>query len=292
MARPSGPIKVLDGGLGTELIINGQQLPEHIWSAHTNLNNPELLLRIHKSFIRAGAQYITTNTFRTTQRAYAKTGLSDTDAKISANNSLAAAVDTANQASNGSVKVMGSIAPLEDCYRPDLYPGSHDALYEFGVIGSLLNDAGVDGFLIETMNNIDEAESCLSAVKDFHKPVWIGFNLSSPASLLSGEPLKEALALAHNNGAECILLNCNPLELTLDALDLLSESVRCEWGIYPNLGLGLPSPDGKISELDSDENLLSLVESAVEKGASVIGGCCGSSPRHIGLISNYLSKYC
>ena len=92
MARSSGSIKVLDGGVGTELIINGQQLPEHIWSAHTNLNNPDLLLKIHKSFIRAGAQYITTNTFRTTQRAYAKIGLSDADAKIAADKSLTAAV--------------------------------------------------------------------------------------------------------------------------------------------------------------------------------------------------------
>ena len=292
MARFSGPIKVLDGGVGTELIINEQQLPEHIWSAHANLNNPGLLLRIHKSFIRAGAQYITTNTFRTTQRAYANVGLSKADAKIAAKKSLSAAVYIAKQAANGSAKVMGSIAPLEDCYRPDLYPGSHDALYEFGIIGALLNDAGVDGFLIETMNNIDEADSCLSAIKAYHKPIWIGFNLSDPASLLSGEPLQSALAIAHNHGAECILLNCNPLELTLDALDLLSENVRCEWGIYPNLGMGPPSPDGKISELQSDDNLLSLVEAAIEKGASVIGGCCGSSPRHISLISKYLSKYC
>ena len=292
MSSSRGAIKILDGGVGTELIRNGQRLPKHIWSAHANLNNPELLLRIHRDFINSGAGYITTNTFRTTPRAYAKTGLSDTNAIITAEKSLSTAVQIAKEAATGTAKVMGSIAPLEDCYSPDLYPGPNLARDEFGIISGWLDDAGVDGFLIETMNNIEETDSCLAAVKNYDKPIWIGFNLSSSSSLLSGQSLQDALAIAQNYGAECVLLNCNPLELTLKAINLLSESAICEWGIYPNLGVGLPSPDGRISKLHSDDELLSIIETAIDKGASVVGGCCGTSPRHISLISKYLSKYC
>lgn len=291
MPNSSSSIKVLDGGIGTELIRNGQCLPNHIWSADCNLHNPKLLLSIHKSFIKSGAQYITTNTFRTTERAYAKIGLSYKDARTSARNSLTAAVEIAKQAAEGSAVVMGSIAPLEDCYRPDLYPGLNNARNEFGIIASWLNDAGVDGFLIETMNNIEEAEACLSAVEKYNKPAWIGFNLANPYKILSGESILDAISTSYKYGASCILLNCNPLELTLDSLSLLSENVECDWGIYPNLGKGLPSPDGKISKLESDEDFLELIKTAVDKGANVIGGCCGSSPRHISIISKYLSEY-
>ena len=70
-------ISILDGAVGTELILKGETLPPHIWSANVNLHNPNLLLEIHKEYIQAGSDYITTNTFRTTTRAYKKTGLSD-----------------------------------------------------------------------------------------------------------------------------------------------------------------------------------------------------------------------
>ena len=83
---------------------------------------------------------------------------------------------------------------------------------------------------------------------------------------------------------ECLLLNCNSLDRTASALELISSCWSGRWGIYPNLGIGEPSPTGEINELSSDQEFLKTAKKAVELGADILGGCCGSSPRHIRLL--------
>ena len=91
--------------------------------------------------------------------------------------------------------------------------------------------------------------------------------------------------MVSNFDVECILLNCNPLNRTKDAINILSNGCSI-WGVYPNLGVGEPSPDGVISNYHSDEEFLDLCKNAIELGASVLGGCCGTSPRHIKLLKD------
>ena len=117
-------IKILDGGMGSSFINRGIKLPEHIWSSWVNLEAHEKVYNLHKDYINAGADYITTNTFRTTPRAYRKVGLSDNEAKILAKTSLKTAVSIARKTTAGNIKILGSIAPLEDCYTPELFPES------------------------------------------------------------------------------------------------------------------------------------------------------------------------
>ena len=147
-------IEILDGAMGSEFINKGITLPEHIWSSWVNLEAHEMVYKVHKDYINAGANYITTNTFRTTPRAYKKIGLSDNESTILAKTSLKTAVSIAKKAASGNVQILGSIAPLEDCYRPDLFPGKSYAKEEFSQISNWLYDADIDIFLIETMNNI------------------------------------------------------------------------------------------------------------------------------------------
>ena len=92
------PIKILDGAMGTELIKHGEILPKHIWSAAINLTNPNLVSEIHKNHIKAGAIYITTNTFRTTPRAFKKTGLSMHEADLQSKKSFDLAIHSAKKA--------------------------------------------------------------------------------------------------------------------------------------------------------------------------------------------------
>ena len=121
-------IKILDGGMGTELISQNIKLPPYIWSAHTNIENPSLIYEIHKKFIESGADYISTNTFRTTPRAYLKTGLSTIKSNRMAYKSFLNAIRMAQKArGNTKTKILGSIAPLEDCYTPSNYPGDKRA---------------------------------------------------------------------------------------------------------------------------------------------------------------------
>ena len=273
--------KILDGAIGSELIRRGLTLPEYIWSADANVNYPELVLQIHREYVDAGSDYITTNTFRTTPRSYLKTGINRKKASQMAKNSLVRAVELAKKTALKRTQIIGSIAPLEDCYRPDLFPGRDLAMSEFSQLGKWMTEAGVDILLLETMNSMAETEAGLYALKDADQPIWVSFVLKDENHLLSGDDLADALLMLTGFQIEMVLLNCNPLGRTKRAVDNIVGNPIGSWGISPNLGMGEPSPDGCIVKHEPMEKYLSLVKHALNSGASVIGACCGSSPEHI-----------
>jgi len=281
--------KILDGAMGSELIRRGVELPEHIWSAAANLINPELVLEIHREYMDAGADYITANTFRTTPRAFGKLDslvagfveVNKKDAVLNSRNSLFTAVELAKEAASNSVKVLGSIASLEDCYSPELFPGKDTTITEFRELGGWLSIVGVDILLLETMNSLAETEAGLIALQDFELPLWVSFVLKDDEHLLSGDLILDVIKLLQDYSVEMILLNCNPLRRTENALIHLANNWSGKWGIYPNLGIGEPSPNGKNTEYENMDKFISLMEKAIDMGASVVGACCGSSPQHI-----------
>ncbi len=298
--------KILDGAMGSELIRWGMELPEHIWSAAANLTNPELVLEIHREYVDAGADYITANTFRTTPRTFGKIDglvtecssralprdveVNKKEAVIKSRNSLFTAVELAKEATSNSVKVLGSIASLEDCYSPELFPGKNTAITEFRQLGGWLSDAGVDILLLETMNSIAEAEAGLIALQSFELPIWVSFVMKDDEHLLSGDLLLDALTLLQDHSVNTVLLNCNPLQRTEKAMILLTENWTGKWGIYPNLGIGEPSPNGRITKYESMEKFTALMEKAIDLGASVVGACCGSTPEQISELSKIKIK--
>ena len=259
--------KILDGAMGSELIRWGMELPEHIWSAAANLTSPELVLEIHREYVDAGADYITANTFRTTPRTFGKIDglvtecssqalprdveVNKKEAVIKSRNSLFTAVELAKEATSNSVKVLGSIASLEDCYSPERFPGKNTAITEFRQLGGWLSDAGVDILLLETMNSIAEAEAGLIALQSFELPIWVSFVMTDDEHLLSGDLLLDALTLLQDHSVNTVLINCNPLQRTEKAMILLTENWTGKWGIYPNLGIGEPSPNGRITKYES-----------------------------------------
>ena len=139
------------------------------------------------------------------------------------------------------------------------------------------------------MNNLEETITAIDAIKDFSIPIWVSFVLKDSNHILSGELLIEALkVLGDNNCVKRILLNCNPLQKTKDALKIMSNTCSTPWGIYPNLGIGEPSPDGNIENIYSDKEFLEIIKASIKLGATIVGGCCGSSPKHINLLKNSL----
>ena len=278
------PFKILDGAMGSELIKRGLVLHEHTWSADANINHPDLIEQIHREYVDAGADFITTNTFRTTPRAYAKTGLGNLNSEESvykAKTALEKAVELARRAAISSTKIIGSIAPLEDCYKPNLFPGKDIAVSEFSLLGNWLIDAGVDLLVFETMNSLAETEAGLIALQDCNHPFWVSFILKNDNCLLSGDSLCDALSTLNKYNIDMVLLNCNPLLRTKNAVDIIVENWHRDWGIYPNLGKGEPELLGNITDYESKDKFLSVIEYALNAGASVVGACCGSSPEHI-----------
>ena len=281
--------KILDGAMGSELIRRGLTLPLHTWSADANITSPEMVEKIYREYVDAGADYITANTFRTTLRAYKKTEA--INPKTAARDSLYQAVELAKRAAGVSGKVVGSIAPLEDCYSAHLFPGRDAAIAEFAQLGEHLKRAGVDILLLETMNSVAETEAALIGTQKFSLPVWVSFVLKDDNHILSGDSISQAIEKVKNFSIDCIMLNCNPLDRTLMAVENLLTNWPNQWGVYPNLGIGEPSHYGYILHYEEMDRFLSTMEKVIALGPSIIGTCCGSSPRHISKLFELRKKY-
>ena len=283
-------IELLDGAMGSEFIRRGIKLPNHIWSANVNIEAEEIIYQVHKDYVKTGVSYLTTNTFRSTKRSYIKTGLNANDATLLAKNSLINAANIAKKAGN-DCKILGSIAPLEDCYKPEDFPGKDIAFKEFSEIGEWFSKTNIDIFLLETMNSIIETETCISAIKKHNIPIWVSLILKDSKTLLSGESLLEAINMLKKHNIQTMLINCTPLHITMESLDTISDNWNKRWGIYPNLGIGDPSPTGDIKTIHSNDNFIKLIYKAIEKGATLIGGCCGSTPQHISFLNSKMNKF-
>ena len=276
--------------MGSEFIRRGIKLPYHIWSANVNIEAEEIVYQVHKEYVTAGSKYLTTNTFRSTKRSYIKTGHNVEDATLLAKNSLINAANIAKRAGN-DCKILGSVAPLEDCYKPDEFPGKDVAFKEFSEIGEWFSQTIIDIFLLETMNSIIEAETCISAIKKHNITIWVSFILKDSKTLLSGDSLIDAIDMLNKHNIQCMLINCTPLHITMEILDIISDNWNRRWGIYPNLGIGDPSPTGDIKTIHSNDNFIRLIYKAIEKGATLIGGCCGSTPTHISFLNSKMNKF-
>ena len=276
----------MDGAMGSELIKRGTILPRHTWSAHANTEHPGLVKTIHQEYIDSGAKIIIANTFRATPRSYKKTGLTMNLATQKAYSSLNRAIQLAKQAAKENTIILGSIAPLEDCYKPELFPGREFAESEFKVIIKWLLDAKVDGIILETMNNLTETTIILNILSDYHIPTYVSYYLKTATHLPSNEPLSTAISLLQNYEISALLFNCSPIATMNKVVDNLVKNYNGTWGVYPNLGEGQPSPNGKINVISSNKVFLKFINKSINRGAKIIGACCGSSPHHIKLLSN------
>ena len=274
-------VLLMDGAMGTELIREGLDLSLPLWSGDINLTHPGYVSKIHEEYVQAGADIVTTNTFRTSPRTYIHAGYSKLEARERARKSLNSAVDLAKKAAGEKCYVAGSIAPLEDCYSPERFPGDEEALGEFYELGKWLASAGVDFLLFETMGCGKEINAVLQATSDINIPRWISLILKNGNTLLDGSSLRETLFELRNKGIEKVLLNCNVLRVTGEGLEIIKELWKNSWGVYPNAGLKMPSKGGHISSTVSMNQFVTEMRRFLKMGAQVVGACCGSTPSHI-----------
>ncbi|MFQ6612518.1 MAG: homocysteine S-methyltransferase family protein [Fidelibacterota bacterium] len=284
----SEKILLLDGAMGTELQRRGLKLPLPLWSAEANLTDPEIVLAIHRDYCQAGADIITTNTFRTTTWTYRKAGYSPRRAQERARESLLSAVDLARKASGVDKLVAGSLTTLEDCYQPERFPGPQAAMDTYGETIEWFKSAGVDLLLFETMGHPVEIMVALDVSRETGLERWLSLTLKDDRHLLEESELKSTVQLAKSEGVGSLLLNCNTVELTKATVPQLLEIWSESWGVYPNLGVEQPEADGTIHEVVSDEQFITFSRQMQAMGTRVLGACCGSTPRHIALIREKL----
>ncbi len=279
---------VLDGAMGTELIRKGVHLPLPLWSAEANITHPETVLSIHQDYTAAGADIITTNTFRTTTYTYRKAGLSQQHAKERAKDSLMSAVDLARKAGGESIQVAGSMSAVEDCYSPDLFPGKGAAEDTYGEMVEWFTGAGVDILLFETMGNMDEIEVALSVSKNNSIFRWLSLILKDSEHLLDGTALISCLNYITEQSVSCLLMNCNKIETMNSSLDLFLSHWEGDWGLYPNLGK--TDFENDYFDIIDETKFTEYIERYLDMEPTVIGACCGSTPHHIKQLKEMIDR--
>ena len=292
------PILILDGGMSRELVAFGAELRQPEWSALALMERPEVVGRVHRASIEAGADVVTTNSYALVPFHIGEARFRDEGAALAdkAGRLARAAADAAGR----PVRVAGSLPPLFGSYEPQNF----DAARAPDLLGVLVPALAphVDFWLGETLSLVAEAEAVCAAVAPTGKPVWISFtledtNLGGTPRLRSGESVAEAAEwLATKSSAEALLFNCSHPEVMAGAiaaarpvLDRLRPGIRI--GVYAN-AFAPSEDDGAANEtlsavrqdLGPDRYVAAAAEWVVA-GASVVGGCCGIGCGHIAALS-------
>lgn len=262
---------ILDGAMGTELQRRGYDTSLPLWSARALLENPDAVRQIHHEYVAAGADVITTNTFRTHRR----------NAGDTAEELTRLAVRLCKEV--GAPRVAGSVSPLEDCYSPGLSVGEQ-AFEEHREMAGWLADAGVDLLLVETMPMVDEAAAATKAAKETGLPVWVSL-VPNGAVALDGAHLREAFLRLIDLGPEALLVNCNAMELVEDGVSVLRGVGVGLYGGYANNGTPAPDQGWRFDRELPVTEFREHAERMLDLGASIIGGCCGTTPEHIEVLA-------
>jgi S-methylmethionine-dependent homocysteine/selenocysteine methylase len=274
-----GPL-LLSGGFGTELQRRGHPTPLPLWSTATLLEAPEAVRALHADYVRAGARLVTANTFRTGRATVAPHG--HNARKLTRLAVELARAGIADAEIDDPVLLAGSLAPVADCYMPDLVPDEATLRAEHGLHIGALVAAGVDLVLIETMNTIREAVTALGAARAGLLPALISLHCNTDGKLLSGEDLAEAVAAVTPLQPLAILINCCAPALATTALRTLRANTHGPVGAYAN-GAGCADEDEgwRLTGAADDDAYAAHAADWLAAGASIVGGCCGTTPATI-----------
>jgi len=287
---PTKPV-LLDGGMGRELHYRGVDVPETIWSAGALMTAPDVVRQIHRDYIAAGADIITTNTYGVIRADLAKAGMEDRFAELMTC-ACRLAVE-AREASPRKALIAGSLPPLRGSFRPDLV-GPCEEIEDLYREQADLMAPHIDFFLCETMSSAAEGRAAARAACRTGKPVWVAWTLHEDRSgnLRSGESVAQAAAALKGLPVSGYLANCCAPESITRAMPGL-VATGGEWiGGYANTFSPIPE-DWTLGGEKETDGLLTLrteldpgsyaahAADWLAAGATVIGGCCGTRPAHI-----------
>jgi S-methylmethionine-dependent homocysteine/selenocysteine methylase len=291
----AGDVVILDGAIGTELLRR-----EVTWADHQLQRRPDVVRDIHASYIAAGADVISTNTFQLSRRGIARhfkdeehmrhIGAADVHTRWA--ELIAAGVRLAQDAraeagGQASVAIAGAMTTLEWCFRPDLAPVIDVAEAEYRELAEVFVAAGCDLLLIETVNSIREAVAAARAARAVGVPFWLGFVPTERGDLFSGETLAQACQALEPLEPDAILVNCAPPSDTAAGLRKLVGLTR-HAGIYPHIGRFDP-PEWLFTDEYPPARYAELAAGWIGAGAHIVGGCCGTTPEHIAALAAIVS---
>lgn len=297
----------LDGAMGTQLMARGvraggfDKLTTSKCNDYFNVESPQIVLDIHRSYFAAGSDAVLTNTFGANEITLARHNLADKVEQINR-----AAVEIARKAADSTSSpragkdkyVIGDIGPSGDFLKPlgDIEP---QILKEaFTAQARALFDGGVDGFIIETFTAIDEAKIAVEAVKSVCTlAVFVSFAFDAAGSdfkTMMGAGAETIVSEFSALGVDAIGFNCGTLKME-QYVQLAEKFAKLLAGknvlLLAEPNAGKPElVDGRAVYKLSPEDFALWLEKIHKAGAAIIGGCCGTGPPHIKAMCEKLKR--
>lgn len=276
----SEAVFVFDGAMGTRLYDKGIYINRSY--DELNLTTPELVREVHNEYIKAGADIIETNSFGATRHKLQPYGL---EGKLREINAAAARI--AREAAGNNVLVAGAIGPLGIRIEP-FGPTSFDEARDlFKEQAEALLEGGIDLFILETFSELSVIEQAIRAVKKIcDLPIVAQMTIQMDGKTTFGTSPEVFSAKLDELGADVIGLNCGmgPNHV-LTALEKMRSVTSKQLSAQPNAGLPR-DVQGRQFYMGSPEYMATFAKRFVQAGAKFVGGCCGTTPTHIKLISD------
>lgn len=276
LERLDETVLVADGAMGTMLYGSGVFINQSF--DQLSLTRPDLVARIHREYVAAGADLIETNTFGANRARLTDHGLEDRLEEINR-----ASVQLARESATDGVFVAGSVGPIglrgqvAGGYGPDDLRAIYSEQLE------VLLEAGVDALVLETVPTLIEMEAAIAAARslDGETPLIALMTFNEDGVVQSGEGpgvVAERLARA---GADVVGANCSvgPKPM-LDCVVAMGHAGRSFLAAMPNAGLP-ESVEGRLIYMADPEYLGKYAKRFVKAGVRLLGGCCGTTPAHV-----------
>ncbi|MDD6444321.1 MAG: homocysteine S-methyltransferase family protein [Lachnospiraceae bacterium] len=274
-----GPV-ILDGATGTNLMAAG--MPVGVCPEQWVLDNPQVLKDLQKSYVEAGSHIVYASTFTGNRIKLQEYGLEDRLEEI--NTKL---VELSREAVGDQALVAGDMTMTGQ----QLFPMG-DLLFEELVTvykeqAKVLEQAGVDLFVVETMMSLQECRAAVIAIREVSDlPIMVTLTYNEDGRTLFGTPPETAVVVLQSLGVDAIGINCStgPMEM-VEPVKKMAEYATVPIIAKPNAGL--PELEGKQTVYKmTPEEFAEAGTALVEAGAAVIGGCCGTTPAHIKALSH------
>ncbi len=296
-------IRILDGGMGQELLAKGLISKGTLWSASSLIDekNHQLVIDTHLSFINAGADVILTNTF-TTRRVRMDQNKVGNLFNF-ANKKAAELAVKAKEISKKNILIAGSLPAQNDTYQVDKRE-NHIIEKDFFDQANIINSY-IDFFYLDVISSGREVGIALKVIKKLNKPAIVGLHLKKDGKLPSGETITQVVNKYKSNNWLGVITACVSLEIVEKTVNEL-KNLNLPYGFKANLwSVEEPLPVYQFNKAGFDEigknpNITlgkredvtgkvfaEFTKKIMEKGATILGGCCETNPTHIKEISKF-----
>ncbi|MFO7668668.1 MAG: bifunctional homocysteine S-methyltransferase/methylenetetrahydrofolate reductase [Bacteroidales bacterium] len=274
---------LLDGAMGSLIYEKGVFIDKCY--DELNLSRPELIRSIHEDYIRAGARVIETNTYGANRYKLKSHNLLEQMEDINRRG-----VELAREAAGENVYVAGSMGPVGEELEPWGEISLEKVFDAFKEQAGYLNQAGVDLFIIETIQDIREMEQAIRAIRSISDlPVVAMMTVGEDGKTRYGLDLEDITGKLLRSEATVIGLNCTvgpkPMLDFVEHMIQVSDKPIC---IMPNAGRPQYT-DGRMIYLSTPEYFSVYTKRFIDKGVRMLGGCCGTTPEHISKMANALA---